>query len=347
MSITAACLRLYATYAEKPTRRPAESPLSSEALREVEETVRPTLDELERLRQSTIRTIDRRVIWMVPGGVLTGAVLSLFVFENGSVVSLFDYTLIGGALGAAIAFSSPNNAYRRAFKSRIIPYLAGRIGDLTYRPAEEPDLKRLVALGILPPFRKKCVEDEIYGTYRDVRLNIVEARLETGGKQSTTVFNGLLVEIALPGLSAAILVAKDAGLLGNAIEALGEGEGLEHVRLEDPRFESYYQVYSDDQIAARALLTPAVMERLMAFERVAGRPPRLIVEGGVLSIAVTTPAGENFFEPPSIADPVRGGDQLLRLSGDIGSVLKLIDAVLDIAPQARAAPIAPLGKAAT
>ena len=107
------------------------------------------------------------------------------------------------------------------------------------------------------------------------------------------------------------------------------------MRLEDPRFEDRYQVYSSDQIGARALLTPAVMERLMELARhTEGDPPRLLAEYGGLRVSISKDKKENLFEPPSIANPVHGSDMLLELSSDIGSVLKLVDAVLDMTPRA-------------
>ena len=102
-----------------------------------------------------------------------------------------------------------------------------------------------------------------------------------GPKNSRVVFNGLLAELAFPGQSSGTtIVAKDGGLLGNAVRTFVQTSGLERVRLEDPDFESRYQVYSSDQISARALLTPAVMQRLMQLERhTQGDPPRKEPQG--------------------------------------------------------------------
>jgi hypothetical protein len=340
MSITLTCLELVDRYTEKPWRPAGGTALSGDDLRQVEASVAPILQELETLRRETVRRIDRRVIWMAPGGALAGAFLSVFVFEHGDLWSLVIYVLMGGVLGWCIAFQPLHNAYRRAYKGRILPHLAGRFGDLSYRAAQEPNLQRLARLGIVPLYGKKCVEDEIFGAYRGVQVNIVEAKLETGGKNSSVVFNGLLVEVLLPGrLSGTTLIVKDSGVLGFT---LGEGapdSALKRVRLEDPQFEQCYQVYGTDQIGARAFLTPAVMERLMALG-VAREPPRLLAENGTLRIAMGGGPRENHFEPPSLASPVRGGDQLLQLSADIGSVLKLIDAVLDISPTIRPDPVA-------
>jgi hypothetical protein len=341
MSITLSILQFYARYTEKPWRPTAGTTLSGEELRELEATVGPILAELEALRRETLRKIDQRAIWMVPGGALAGAFLSAVVFAHSDTMGLINYVSMGSVLGGVIAFTSLHNAYKRAYKNRVIPHLSRRFGDLSYRPAHAPHLGRLVALGVLPQFGKSCIEDEIFGTYRGVELSIVEAKLETGGKSSSVRFNGLLVSVRLPGrLNGTTLVVRDGGLFGGA----SPSSVLQRVRLEDPRFEDRYQVYGSDQIAARALLTPAVMERLMALG-IGGEEPRLLADKGIIAMALGRDARENYFEPPSLADPVRGGEQLTGLSTDIGAVLKLVDAVLDMAPLARPEAIAAPGSA--
>jgi hypothetical protein len=338
MSITLTILRLFERFRAKPARLPGAA-LSGDDWREVQTNVGPILQELETLRRDTVRRIDRRLLWMAPAGVVAGLAVAALMQE--SWPTALHYSLIGLILGASTAFVPPNNAYRRAYKSRVIPHLAGRFGDLSYRPAQEPDLKRLATLGILPSFGKKCVEDEILGAYRDVRLSIVEAKLETGGKNSSVVFNGLLVEIRLSeSLHGTTVVVRDNSKFGIALGAVFRGGTLNRVRLEDPRFEESYQVYGSDQIAARALLTPAVMERFMALGK-EGEPPRLLAEDRTLLVAIPRGAQEDYFEPPSIANQVRGGHQLRQLSADIGSVLKLIDAVLEISPRTWPNEIAP------
>ena len=42
--------------------------------------------------------------------------------------------------------------------------------------------------------------------------------------------------------------------------------GLRKVGLEDPHFEKIFEVFGDDQVEARAILTPVFMEELVALE---------------------------------------------------------------------------------
>lgn len=45
---------------------------------------------------------------------------------------------------------------------------------------------------------------------------------------------------------------------------------LENVNLEDPEFESVFEIYSSDQVEARYLLTSVFMERLLSLSRAFG-----------------------------------------------------------------------------
>jgi len=64
-------------------------------------------------------------------------------------------------------------------------------------------------------------------------------------------------------------------------------DGMKRVGLVDSRFEKRFEVYSDDQVEARALMTPDFMERLMTFQAdYLGRNLQCAFIGRQLHIAV-------------------------------------------------------------
>jgi len=72
-------------------------------------------------------------------------------------------------------------------------------------------------------------------------------------------------------------------------------EGMKRVRLVDNRFEKRFEVYSDDQVEARTLLSPDFMERLMAFQsEYLGRNVQCAFIGRQLHIAVEIDARFSF-----------------------------------------------------
>jgi hypothetical protein len=129
----------------------------------------------------------------------------------------------------------------------------------------------------------------------------------TDGKGHTTtswetIFRGLFVVADFnKELHSRTLVLPDVaerlfGHLGQhlqGLEALFERAQL--VKLEDPEFERDFVVYADDQVEARYVLTPALMQRMVEFRRKADRPVRFSFGGPNVCIAIET--GRNMFEP--------------------------------------------------
>jgi hypothetical protein len=316
-----------------PARRTAT--VDAQVVGELERLLAPTLRELERARTEVIRKVKARSVTRVPAGMAAVGivwVLGQWGSEPPDVFDLVMWTVVGALAGEAWAIGKLDREYRRLYKERVLPHLAQRFGDLTYRHAAAQEAARARARRILKDFERVKAEDEIAGTYHGIPVSIVETRLESGSGDSTrVVFDGLLVELTLPrNLTGTTLVVSDAGLVGN-LKAQWRSDGLQCVRLEDPRFEKRYEVYSSDQIEARALLTPAFMERFMALARLPGlAPPGAIAEGNRLITALPKRMPpKDLFEPPAYWKP-SGGKVLLALSQDIEAVLAMADSVIEL-----------------
>lgn len=102
-------------------------------------------------------------------------------------------------LGAAIAVGALFGAYwiaralRRSHERRLMPVLA-RAAGLEF----DPDPGRQVAalpVALLPKGAEKS-EDMLSGRFGDRHLNAVELQIETGGKNSTTLFDGFVVTVS-------------------------------------------------------------------------------------------------------------------------------------------------------
>ena len=229
------------------------------------------------------------------------------------------------------AASNLAEEYTRLYKSRVLPVLAARFGDLTYQPGSAHDVHKLQTYRILGDFDSVNADDEIAGTHRGLSIRIVELRLDSGsGDDRRNVFDGLLIDLVLPrSLTGTTVVVADAGVVGN-LQARWRSDRLQRVRLEDPRFAARYEVYGSDQIEARALLTPAFMERFTALAALSGFAlPGAWAEGNRLVVALPKLKSIDLFEPPVYWKPT-GGRVLLALSQDIEAVLGMADAVIDL-----------------
>lgn len=181
-------------------------------------------------------------------------------------------------------------------------------------------------------YDRVTAEDELIGTYRNLAVRIVELTLKAGsGDEERLSFDGLLVQIELPRrLVGTTAVISDSGWYDRLSDWL-VCQGRERVRLEDPRFSSLYQVWASDQIAARALLTPAFMARFLALARRPGfGRPQALARGNCLLLTIPKANGADYFEPPTYLKPATSREALMRLDRDIASVLATADAVIDL-----------------
>jgi len=93
-----------------------------------------------------------------------------------------------------------------------------------------------------------------------------------------------------------VLVLKDSGMVGNALSGWLRSD--EPVHLESARFNSTYTVYANDQVEARRLLTPTVMERCLDLdEQTRGTPQIGFSEGRIL---IALDRGAPSFEMPQV-----------------------------------------------
>ncbi|MDW6023882.1 DUF3137 domain-containing protein [Mesorhizobium sp. BAC0120] len=293
--------------------------------------IKPVLDELEATRRDTVREINRRARWRVP--LCAVGAFALAGLDGTADLSDLVFTAAGGGFaGYAWASLALGNRYRSMYKQRVLPLLAARFGDITYRPAAMPDMRQLSEERLFRSFDRATAEDELAGTYRGLAVSIVELTLHVGsGDERRTSFDGLLVVIGLPWrLKGTTAVVLQSGLFDRVHDWLARN-GRERVRLEDPRFENFYQVWGNDQIGARALLTPAFMERFLALgDRPGLGRPQALARDDRLLLTVPKAGGGDYFEPPSYLRPAASREAILRLDRDITGVLAMADAVIDL-----------------
>ena len=175
---------------------------------------------------------------------------------------------------------------------------------------------------LLPGHSRRKFEDMIAGERAGAKFVLVEARLETGGKNSTTVFQGILVHVEYPERFLGRTVMARSGWWKR-----GRNSGdLKRVDLISKELEDAFTVYSTDQVEARALLSPDRMERLIALERhFSGGKLRGVFEGGHMTLALEA---DDQFEAGSIFQTLVDSRRYASALVELGLVCDLIDGFL-------------------
>ena len=115
---------------------------------------------------------------------------------------------------------------------------------------------------------------------------------------------------------------KDSGLIGNWFRKTISS--LENVKLEDPTFEKKFEVFSNDQIEARYLLTVSFMERLNELAEVfGGKTNQCCFFRNELLIMI--PIKQDMFEPGSIFEPEDFVDDSKSLLKELNLIFGIVD----------------------
>ena len=250
----------------RPKQAPVnDSPISDELRAVIEERIKPGLDQLEAQRQHYFEQYEKR-----------NKVLKYFAFPAALVfggVQLANLHLFEALLYPLLALlfvnhwvNKPARDYIAHYKSSVLPILVKLYGDFTYAPKSEFDPELDSRFKVVPRFERWSSEDAIKGKLDDIGFEFCELHLKVKTKDSTrTVFKGGMISLTMPfEFGAHVIMHKDKGALGNLF-ARG---ALSHqtVALENPNFEARYEVRANDQQLARYILSPAMMERLIALD---------------------------------------------------------------------------------
>jgi hypothetical protein len=234
-----------------------------------EAEIRPILQTLEEHRLAAIPERERRRLLGIAIILTVGIILfALTVGWNTFGTSAFPFYVFIGALYAVFTWANaPGKSYANEEKSMLIPRIIDFFGDFSYVPEGGVPAENVMKTGIIPLGYEKRLQmtDVITGTRKNVRMCFCHVYSDTGsGKQHRVLFNGQLILAEMPRRrfqGTTILRTRQQGAISNGGRYPGEA-ALQQVELEDPALSSHFDILSSDQVEARYLLTPDVMERL-------------------------------------------------------------------------------------
>lgn len=294
------------------------------------EQIEPCFQTNEAGRLTAIAAFKRYLLYSAGAALLLGAITALFAEEwQASLVVVF----MVGVVGAAISYS-PIARFGKQLKRQYCEAIAGAMG-ATFRVGgfDPPALERIKALRLLPSCARSKFEDLFAGSHKGARYELYEGHLEQrttdskGRTRYSTVFRGQLIRMHFPrDFLGVTIVRRDAGVFNMFGGGDVDGRKLERVRLASSEFEKAFEVWGSDQVEARYLLHPYMMQRLIELETgLHGKRLRCAFESGDLLVAVE---GGNLFEPGDLFKPLVDRSRARRIIDEIAGVVRVMDQVL-------------------
>ena len=99
--------------------------------------------------------------------------------------------------------------------------------------------------------------------------------------------------------------------------------GYQRIKLEDVKFEKYFEVYGEDQVETRYILSPALMSRITDFREKSGKMLQLSFKGSKAYLAIHYPVGKVLLSPP-LLKPVYDLRVLESYVSEIRMMIELI-----------------------
>ncbi|HBC87019.1 MAG TPA: Galanin [Lentisphaeria bacterium] len=242
------------------------------------------------------------------------ALLGSLLFRN-PVIAIFSFfaLLVIGLILFFILINSETKAFTSEFKRRIVGEIVKFIdGNLSYKPESGIGQPAYMSSQIFltSPDRYKC-EDYVSGKIGETFIEFSEIHSEyktettdSKGHRQThwhTIFRGLFfiaefnknfsgTTVVLPDLA-----EKTFGFLGKIFQSWNLTRSGKLIKLEDPEFEKLFVVYGDDQITARYILTPGLMQRLVEFRTNLNNTIYLSFKDSKVYVAISV--AKDLFEP--------------------------------------------------
>lgn len=222
------------------------------------------------------KQVDRRVLLI---GLIALILIVIIGRFRGSATFYFQILL---GVFALIIISLTSKKYRLNFKNKIVLKIAAFVDEnLVYSPEGFVSREEFANSAI---FQKFCNdfngEDHFKGKIGKTAIEfseVVGRHVSTSGtgskqkKQYTTIFKGVFfVADFNKNFSGYTLILPDTtekmlGKLGQNLQAFSSRGEL--VKLENPEFEKEFCVYANDQVEARYILSPSLMQRIVEFKR--------------------------------------------------------------------------------
>ena len=293
-------------------------------------------DKVERFEENRISTLKearkRLIIWLFY--IFFTSFIVYFLYKNFLELNrdiVAFTTLILVSIGVAAPFFwifSPIWSYEENIKKEIFPNVLNFFGDFKYHIETKKSVKEYYATELIPKHDTEIAEDHITGTYKDIKVDLFETKLSNDSDENSsttlnTVFDGIIVELSMnKSFSGKTVIKKDIGTVGNWF--INKSTSLKKVKLEDPNFEKMFEVFSDDQVEARYLLTVTFIERLKELvENFGGKSIQCCFYNNKLLMMI--PIEKDMFEPGSIYEAEDFIDDSKSLLKELSLIFNIID----------------------
>lgn len=287
----------------------------------------PQLSELESERVVIKQKVINSAIVLL---VIAAIVYFLLPFEQKIRLGVLGIVAFIGIVYIQAGFVVP---FIKKLKSRLLASILSIFGNFQLTDKELISFNEIKKYQFYPKSEQMNTDDKIFGRYQELDIFIQECNLthtegarNSENRRTVKDFSGLFVKVTMQKRFKGLTIIRPDIAGGFAKNK------LQRVNLEDPEFEKMFNVFSDDRIEARYLLTTAFMERLKNIRDIFAKKENGKVifapeincafDEGYIIIAIES--FEDFFEVGSIWSTLINKDNFEKVFYQMISIFDLI-----------------------
>ncbi len=287
--------------------------------------LQPKLTELETTRAAIAGKIK------LYGAIAIGVGVAFMAFK----VSAWPLILAG--VGIFFFYQHQAKQFRTSYKTQVVASLAQAQGlqynHLACISRSDYDQSKIF---VRSPDRY-WGDDYLTGTVgkTGIRFSELHTEYKSGGKEKSwhTIFRGIffIADFNKHFIGETfVLTDVSENVFGSGIGGFFQKLNMARpqlVKLEDVEFEKAFAIYGTDQVEARYILSPALMERILNLKRKFNTNVALSFIGSHVYIAITV--DKNLFEAPWLFSSVDNYKQLEEYYNDIAMCVGIVE-ILDL-----------------
>ncbi len=282
----------------------------------------PKIQKYENERKTILAKTICFSIMMILAGILI-IILNISLQYKGYVEN-FDENLgkITCALfaGAFLIFPFFKKKFENKIKEKTMPIVCMCFPNLKWSPNLYGSSSMFKNSFLINDYDDSDYDDIFRGQFKDVNFDIIESEFTKGsGKNKTTIFDGVIIKLEMNKNFTGHTVIKPDTLMHTT-----PSKTLRHTELEDIQFEKKFDVFTDDEVEARYLITPSFMERLNAM-KVAFKADKISCTFYEKYLFVALSTKKDLFSICSLFKKVDDPKQFFTMFEEILSIIKLID----------------------
>lgn len=214
--------------------------------------------------------------------------------------------------------------FENRVKQVVLDSFLSFFGDFNWSSSDCVSHAEIEESKLVGNFTKMKHDDYFAGTYKNLGVIISEMKLIRGsGKNQSEIFSGIFVKLEMnKKFNGHTIIVENNPVKGFFAKTF-EGE-MGKVELEDVEFEKEFDVYSQDQVEARYLITTSFIERFKNLKKTYNSSD---VRASFLNnyVTISIPCNKDMFCLADVRKPVVDTGAIQQLFNEFVAVLSLID----------------------